>query len=119
MFDGIEVGAVGGKICERMPGTDDGFLSVLSFVEGDIVHHEHTSWGKLGQEVLLDPGGENLRIDRDTEQCDRQQTSAELFRSAPHEQVDGREISGAIIHLSFASCDGRGRLRKPANCNSA
>jgi hypothetical protein len=76
MFDGVEVRAVCRKIFERMPYAGDGFLGVRSFVEGGVVHHEHTSWGKLGQEILLDPGGENVRIDRDAEQPDRQQTAA-------------------------------------------
>ena len=75
MFDGVEVGAIGGKIFERMPYAGDGCLSVRSFVEGGVVHHQHTSWAKLGQQILLDPGGENLRIDRAAEQPERQQSA--------------------------------------------
>ncbi len=76
MFDGVEVRAVWRQIFERMPYAGDGFLGVRSFVEGGVVHHEHTGWGKLGQELLLDPGGENVRIDSEAEQPDRQQTAA-------------------------------------------
>ena len=45
-------------------------------MEGGVIHHQHTSWAKLGQEILLGPGGENFGIDRDAEQPDRQQTAA-------------------------------------------
>ena len=76
MFDGVEVGAVGRQIFERMPCAGDSCLGVLSFMEGGIIHHQPTSWAKLGQEIRFDPGSENLRIDRDAEQPHRQQTTA-------------------------------------------
>jgi hypothetical protein len=77
VFEGIEVWAVSREIFKGMPGAGDGILGILSFVEGGVVHHHHASGGELGQEILLDPGGENVRIDIDAEQPDRQQTAAE------------------------------------------
>ena len=76
VFDGIEIGAVGGEIFEGMLGAGDGLLGVLSFVEGGVVHDDHASLGQLGQEILPDPGSEDIGIDSEAEQCDRQQATA-------------------------------------------
>ena len=76
MFDGVEVRAVCRKIFERMPCAGEGVLGVLSFVAGGVVHHHHASYGQLGQEILLDPGGEDIGIDSDAEQSDHKQATA-------------------------------------------
>src|SRR5215469_2539278 len=76
VFDGIEIGAVGGEIFEGMLGAGDGLLGVLSFVEGGVVHDHDASCGQLGQELLPDPGSEDLGIDSEAEQSDRQQATA-------------------------------------------
>ena len=60
VFDGIEIGAVGGEIFEGMLGAGDGLLGVLSFVEGGVVHDHDASCGQLGQELLPDPGSEDI-----------------------------------------------------------
>src|SRR5215831_17230919 len=76
MFDGIEVWAVSRQIFEGMASAGDGMLGVLSFVEGGVIDDDHASLGQLGQQVLLDPGGEDLGIDSKAEQCSRQQATA-------------------------------------------
>jgi hypothetical protein len=75
VFDGIELWAVSREIFEGMAGAGDSMLGVLSFVEGGVVDDDHASLGQLGQQVLLDPGGEELGIDSEVEQCDRQQAT--------------------------------------------
>jgi hypothetical protein len=76
VFDGVEIRAVGGEIFEGMVGAGYGMLGVLSFVEGGVVHDDDASCGQLGQEILPDPGSEDIGIDSGAEQSDRKQATA-------------------------------------------
>jgi hypothetical protein len=76
VFDGIEIRAVGGEIFEGMVGADYDLLGVLSFVEGGVAHNDDASCGQLGQEILPEPGSEDIGIDSEAEQSDRKQATA-------------------------------------------
>jgi hypothetical protein len=99
VFDGIEIGAVGGEIFEGMVGAGAGLLDVLAFVEGGVVHDDHASLGQLGQEILPDPGSEDLGIDSEAEPCDRQQATANQ-RADDVGAAAGRPVVRAMTALS-------------------
>ena len=98
VFDGIEIGAVGGEIFEGMVGADDGMLGVRSFVEGGVVHHHDASCGQLGQQLLPDPSSEDLGIDSEAEQSDRKQATAHQ-RADDVGAASGMPVVGAMTAL--------------------
>lgn len=99
VFDGIEIGAVGGEIFEGMVGADDGMLGVRSFVEGGVVHHHDASCGQLGQQLLPDPSSEDLGIDSEAEQSDRKQATAHQ-RADDVGAASGMPVVGAMTALA-------------------
>lgn len=73
LFDGVEIGAVGGEIKQNMSVAFDKFLCLGGFMEGGVVHDDHAGLGELSEQALLQPGVEHGRIAGSGKQHRRQQ----------------------------------------------
>jgi hypothetical protein len=63
MFDRIKVWRAGGQKRKNMPGVADAAFTMLTLVEGGIIHHHHAVGGQFGYQILCDPCAKNVGVD--------------------------------------------------------
>jgi hypothetical protein len=63
LFDGVQVGAVGGQKQEAGTGCADGLSHRVSLVAAEVVEHDDVAWLQGWDQHLRHPGVEGLAID--------------------------------------------------------
>ena len=61
-FDWIEVWAIGRQIFEGMACVFDHRFCVVAFVEGCVIHDDHSAGRQFGQQIVLEPKVKDICI---------------------------------------------------------
>ena len=121
-FYGVEVWGIWEEKLEGVPRVADNFLDVCAFVEGRIVHDDDGFDGKLGEQILPDPGIEERRrrstwgvlpkpsgVDVGVEQANRQEQLSD-------QGADGVGSAPFLPVLSTKATLSSERMRQPKRC---
>ena len=100
MFDGVEIGGIGGEIEERVSGLLDGILAVLPFVESRIVHHHDAVWWEFWEQIFHHPNMKDIGVDVGFEQANGRQEFADQSADGIG-AASGLPVVRAVTALSF------------------
>jgi hypothetical protein len=64
MFDGVEIGTVGGQVADAGSPGRDKLLDVLDLMGGEVVKNNHVVFAQFGTEDVLQVGGKDVGVDR-------------------------------------------------------